>query len=198
MRSLLHPEIRDVVASRVAKMTNLPAAPVHRMLEALAQLESEQAGECTTQPSIFGSMRRSRAISIPLIEQADGTLIADTGTWLPIDEVETPVPPSPPPKEKPRRDPPPPPPTPPAPGGYPGPGVEIDPDDLPTATGGGYPGPSVLVGPDFRSPGGYPGPSVIVEFRSAGKLVNLKELKLDTVGEAVQKAIAGTLRDEIV
>lgn len=182
MRNLMRPELRDAVASRLADMTNLPLESVHKILQALAELESEQIEPYTAQPIVFGPMHQTRAISIPLIEQADGTLIADASAssgWFPLAEEE--LPPAEPPRpqeEKPRRDPP--------------------PSRPPRRRPGAYPGPSVYFDPNEVSAGGYPGPSVYVALHSpAGKALGLKELRVESVSEAVQRAIEDTLRGEI-
>ena len=181
MRNLLRSELRDAVASSLSEMTNLPAESIHKVLQALAELESKETGLSAVW-SGAGLLQRSRAISIPLIPQADGTLIADANAssgWFPLAEEETPPAEPPRPKEeKPRRDPPPPPP--------------------PRRRPGAYPGPSVYFDPNEVAAGGYPGPSVYIALHSpAGKALGLKELKTESVGQAVQRAIEDTLRGEI-
>jgi hypothetical protein len=162
-------------------MTNLPPESVHRTLQALAELESEQIEPYRAQPFVFGSMHQTRAISIPLIEQADGTLIADASAssgWFALAEEEPPPAEPPRPKEeKPRREPP--------------------PSRPPRQRPGAYPGPSVFYEPKDISLGAYPGPSVFLALHSpAGKALGLKELRVESVSEAVQRAIENTLRGE--
>ena len=151
------------LASRLARKTGFPEEQAQKFLEALSELNAEQApgGSSLIGSPIAGEpfslVPRVHTISIPLVEQQDGTMIVDDSSlsawsFLPKTRPVPGLPPNPgqpaTPPNKPQK-----PPKGPGtyPGAYPGPSVLFDPRDQEspsretTLQGGAYPGPSILI-----------------------------------------------------
>jgi hypothetical protein len=107
MFDISDPDFRDKLASRLAHKTGLQKEHARKFLDALSEVNSEEQQE----HNLPGHM-----ISIPLVEQEDGTMIVDTSghsAWWPFSKPRSPRPPGSDPGPYP------------GPGAYPGPSVHI-------------------------------------------------------------------------